>query len=156
LHHLPADIIVVQINQHVVMVGHQAVGQDVDVFRPEVSPHLGDEEVPVRSSEEDGLPVDAPVEEVVIATGQELLRSQAFSTVHGVPLLYGKAWLLPITDMIVRVFRLDQVSFVIFNRRPELLAHGERQNTKEYVVRAAAGGVGRSEAGHPSFHGRLC
>jgi hypothetical protein len=67
------------------MVGHQAVGQDVDVFRPEVSPHLGDEEAPVRSSEEDGSPVDAPVEEEVIATGQELLRSQAFPYRRGTP-----------------------------------------------------------------------
>lgn len=83
LHHLFTDVLDLQVDEDVVMIGHEAVGEDEEKLRLEVVAHLLDEESPVFLAKEDGLAVDAAIVEVVVVAGQQWwvftgLRSQAF------------------------------------------------------------------------------
>lgn len=69
LHDFVTNIFGLQVNQEVVMVGHEAVGENQDEIGYEVVTHFLDEKAPVVFVEEDGLAVDASVVEVVVVTG---------------------------------------------------------------------------------------
>jgi hypothetical protein len=84
LHDFVTNILPAQIDEEVVMVGHQTVSQNDDQVWNEILAHPLDEETPVVFVQEDGLAVDAPIVNVVVVAGQQrrifagTRRSQAF------------------------------------------------------------------------------
>ena len=75
MHYGVAQRVGFEINQQMVMVGHQAVGNDVNEFWLAVFTQALDEEGPVFIMEEDGLAVDASVVEMVVVFGFEFYFS---------------------------------------------------------------------------------
>ena len=69
LHDLQTGIVTLDVDKQMVMVGHQAVGNDFDQLRLEILAHLAHKKRPVVGAEKDRLAVYAAVVDVIVLTG---------------------------------------------------------------------------------------